>query len=59
MRGILPHIHPGMNQAYRPERIERAREILVEALKDSLGVHWVLRNKSEAGKVLALSLIHI
>ena len=57
MRGILPHIHPGLNQAYRPERIERAREILVEALKDSLGVHWVLRNKSEVGKVLALEVL--
>ena len=46
-----------MVQAHRPTDIERAREILVGALKDSLGVHWVLRNKSEAGKVLALEVL--
>ena len=27
------------------------------ALKDSLGVHWVLRKKSETGKVLALEVL--
>lgn len=46
-----------MIQACHPTQIERARSILVGALKNSLGVHWVLRDKSEAGKVMALEVL--
>ena len=46
-----------MIHALQSDQIERAREILVGALKDSLGVHWVLRNKSEEGKVMALEVL--
>lgn len=46
-----------MIHALQPDQIGRAREILVGALKDSLGVHWVLRNKSEEGKVMALEVL--
>ena len=46
-----------MKRASNTQEIESARQILTEALKDSLGIHWVMKNKSELGKVLALEVL--
>lgn len=46
-----------MTRAKNKQEIERARQILTEALKESLGIHWVLKKKSEIGKILALEVL--
>ena len=46
-----------LKRAINTQEIEHARQILTEALKDSLGIHWVMKNKSELGKILALEVL--
>ena len=53
---LLSHFSGAMVQAHRPADIERAREILVGALKDSLGSTGAPQQE-EAGKVLALEVL--
>ncbi len=46
-----------LKRAGNKQENDRARQILTEALKDSLGIHWVIKQKSELGKVLALEVL--
>jgi hypothetical protein len=46
-----------LKRASNTQEIEHARQILTEALKDSMGIHWVMKNKSELGKILALEVL--
>ena len=51
------HRFLSLKRANKIQEIDRARQILTEALKDSLGIHWVMKQKSESGKVLALEVL--
>lgn len=46
-----------MRRAINNLETERALQILTDTLKDSLGINWVLREKSEVGKILTLEVL--